>query len=198
MIVGLLTEGFESALLPCSFVALVPGAAAVIAARQESTSAFAGFFVGMVALSFLRFSGRGGDLPPLVVAVVLAVAVVLLAIPLVRRLNIVTGTGGLLVGAAAGVLWEPCVGAEFADLVNTLPDRSLAPGLLLLTGYVVGVIAPVVVLAAALYLIPNSTLILARPVMLMIGCGTLAILSLATAAGFADDVIGKLVELSVA
>lgn len=197
MIVDLLIEGFESALLPCSFVALVPGAAAVIASRQESTAAFAGFFAGFVALSYLRFSNRGGDLPPLVVAVMLATAVVLLAIPLVRRLDIVTGSGGLLVGGAAGVLWEPCVGIEFADLVNTLPDRSAVPGLLLLTGYVIGVIAPVVALAAVLYLIPNSTLILARPVMLVIGCGTLAVLALATAAGFSDDVIGKLVELSV-
>lgn len=198
MIVDLVLEGFESALLPCSFVALVPGAAAVIASRQESTSAFAGFFTGTVALAFLRFSGRGGDLSTPMVALLLAAAVVLLAIPLVRRLNIVTGAGGLLVGAAAGVLWEPCVGNEFADLVNTLPDRNVGAGLLLLTAYVIGVIAPLIALASALYLIPNSTLILARPVMLVVGCGTLAVLAVATAAGFSDDVIGKLVELSVA
>lgn len=170
----------------------------MIASRQESTSAFFGFSIGLVALAFLRFSGRGGDLQVGFVALMLAAAVVLLAIPLVRRLNVVTGTGGLLVGAAAGVLWEPCVGIHFADLLNDLPARSIAPGVALLAVYVIGVLAPLFALAAVLYLIPNPTLILARPVMLVIGCGTLAVLAVATAAGFSDDVIGKLVELSVA
>ncbi len=197
MIIDLLVEGFESALLPCSFVVLVPGAAAVIASRQESTSAFIGFFIGLVALSFLRFSDRGGDLQTGIVAMMLAVAVVLLAIPLVRRLNIVTGAGGLLVGAAAGVLWEPCVSIHFADLLNDLPTMGAARGVALLAVYVVGVLAPLFALTAVLYLIPNATLILARPVMLVVGCGTLAILAVATALGFSDDMISKLVELSV-
>lgn len=197
MIVDLLIEGFESALLPCSFVVLVPGAAAVIASRQESTSAFIGFAIGLLALSFWRFSGRGGDLSTTVTALMLAAAVVLVAIPLVRRLNIVTGLGGLLVGAAAGVLWVPCVALHFADLLNGLPDRTPVVGVVLLAVYVVGVIAPLFALAAVLYLIPNPTLILARPVMLVVGCGTLAIIALATAAGFSDDIIGRLVEMSV-
>lgn len=197
MIVDLLIEGFESALLPCSFVVLVPGAAVVIASRQESTSAFVGFFIGLIALSFMRFSGRGGNLSTTVVALLLAAAVVLVAIPLVRRLNVVTGAGGLLVGAAAGVLWEPCVAVHFAELLNGLPDRTPVVGVALLVVYIVGVIAPLFALAAALYLIPNPTLILARPVMLIAGCGVLAMMALATAAGFSDDIIGRLVELSV-
>lgn len=197
MIVDLLIEGFESALLPCSFVVLVPGAAVVIASRQESTSAFVGFFIGLVALSFMRFSGRGGNLSTTVVALLLAAAVVLVAIPLVRRLNVVTGAGGLLVGAAAGVLWEPCVAVHFAELLNGLPDRTPVVGVALLVVYIVGVIAPLFALAAALYLIPNPTLILARPVMLIVGCGVLAMMAIATAAGFSDDIIGRLVELSV-
>ena len=197
MILDLLIEGFESALLPCSFVVLVPGAAVVIASRQESTSAFVGFFVGLIALSFWRFSGRGDAVSTTLVALMLAAAVVLVAIPLVRRLNIVTGAGGLLVGAAAGVLWEPCVAIHFADLLNGLPDRAPVVGVALLAIYVVGVVAPLLAVASVLYLIPNPTLILARPVMLVVGCGTLAIIALATAAGFSDDIIGRLVELSV-
>lgn len=197
MIVDLLIEGFESALLPCSFVVLVPGAAAVIGSRQESTSAFAGFFVGLVALSFLRFSGRGGDLSTTITALMLAAAVILVSIPLVRRLNIVTGAGGLMAGAAAGVLWEPCVAIHFADLLNDLPARNPVTGAVLLTVYIVGIVAPLLGLAAVLYLIPNPTLILARPVMLVIGAGTLAILALTVAAGFSDEIISELVERSV-
>lgn len=197
MIVDLLLEGFESALLPCSFVVLVPGAASVIAARQESNSAFVGFAVGLMALSFGRFSGRVGDVPVMFSAIALAAAVVLLALPLVRRLNIVSGAGGLLAGGAAGLLWVPCVGLEFADLLNTLPDRNPIVGVVLLAAYVAGMIAPLVALAAVLFLIPNPTLILARPVMLVVGCGTLALLAATTAAGFSDEIIGRLVEMSV-
>ena len=68
MIVNLLLEGFESALLPCSFVLLVPGAAAALASRQESTSAFVGFFIGVSAVAFWRFSGRIGDISNLAIA----------------------------------------------------------------------------------------------------------------------------------
>jgi len=91
----------------------------------------------------------------------------------------------------------PCVAIQFADLLNGLPERTPVVGVALLVVYVVGVIAPLFALAAALYLIPNPTLILARPVMLVVGCGTLAIIALATAAGFSDEIIGRLVELSV-
>lgn len=197
MIVDLLLEGFESALLPCSFVVLVPGAAAVIGSRQESTSTFAGFFVGLAALSFFRFSGRGGDLSPTVTALMLAAAAVLVSIPLVRRLNIVTGAGGLMAGGAAGVLWEPCVSIHFADLLNDLPARNPVVGAALLTVYIAGIVAPLLGLTAVLYLIPNPTLILARPVMLVIGAGTLALLALTVAAGFSDEIISELVERSV-
>jgi len=62
---------------------------------------------------------------------------------------------------------------------------------------VIGVIAPLFAVAAVLYLIPNPTLILARPFMLVVGCGTLAVIALATAAGLSDDIIGRLVEMSV-
>ena len=197
MIVNLLLEGFESALLPCSFVLLVPGAAAALASRQESTSAFIGFFIGVSAVAFWRFSGRIGDISNLAIALALGVAVVLLAIPIVRRLNVVTGAGGLLVGAAAGALWEPCVSLHFGDLLNELPTRNPMIGVVLLVVYVVGVIAPLIALAAVLYLVPDPALILARPVMLVVGCGTLALVALGTAAGFSDEIIGRLVEMSV-
>ena len=194
--IDLLAEGLESALLACSLIVLVPGAAAAVAARQESSSALVGFGGGLVALSWLRFSDRGGDLATGVVALLLAAAVVLLVVPLVRRLNIVTGLGGVLTGAAAGVLWEPCVGSEFGDLLVSLPDRG-ASGLGLFAVYLLGVVSPLLVLGALLHLIPNSTLILVRPLMLVIGGGTLAVLAVATAAGYSDDLVGRLVEWSV-
>jgi len=195
-VIPLLLEGFESAFLPCSLILLIPGAAAAIAARQESNSALSGFVAGSLVFAWLRFSGRGGDLPLGLVALLLAVSVVLLVIPLVRRLNLVSGAGGLLTGIATGVLWEPCVSTEFGALLAELPDRG-ASGFGLTAVYMAGVLAPVLLLGAVLHLIPSPALILARPVMLFAGAGVLAMLAVATAAGLTDNIIGQLVEWSI-
>ena len=192
----LLVEGFESALLPCSLVLLIPGAAVAVAARQESSSALTGFAFGTVALSWLRFSDRGGDLSTGLVALLLAITVTLLAFPLLRRFDLVSGAGGALAGSAAGVLWVPCVGEEFGLLLGQLPTSGVE-GFALFVAYAVGVLAPLAALGAILHLIPNRTLILARPLMLLSGGGVLAALALATAVGLSDELISRLVEWSV-
>ncbi len=194
--IPLLLEGLESALLPCSLILLIPGAAAALAARQESRSALVGFATGSIGFAWLRFSDRGGDLSTGVVALLLAAAVVLLAIPVIRRLNVVTGAGGLLAGVAAGVLWEPCVSTEFGHLLADLPTAG-ASGLGLLVIYMSGVLAPLLVVGAVMHLVPRPALIIARPVMLVLGGGVLAVLAMSTAAGFTDNLIGQLVEWSI-
>lgn len=195
-VVDLLLEGFESAFLPCSVILLLPGLASALAARQESTSALAGFTIGSMTLAYIRFSDRGLDLPDPVIALILAVSVVLLLIPLVRRLNVVSGLGGLAAGIGAGALWTPCVGSEFGSLLVDLPSSG-APGALQLWVYMAGVMAPLVVVGAFMYVIPRGAFLPVRPVMMAVGGGALAILSLATAAGLIDNVIGQLVEWSV-
>ena len=194
--IQLLIEGVESATLPCSLILLLPGAAVALASRQESTSALAGFGAGSATLAWLRFSDRGGNLSTSLVALLLVGAVVLLIVPLVRRLNVVSGVGGLLAGVAAGVLWVPCVGAEFGQLLAELPDRGpTGVGLFLI--YMAGVVTPLLVLGAVLHLIPDTALIFARPLMLLVGAGTLGLLALAAAAGLTDNLIGQLVEWSL-
>lgn len=192
----LLLEGFESALLPCSFILLIPGLAVAIAARQESTPAVLGFIVASLLVGWLRFSNRLDDPPSGFVALALAGAVVLLLVPLIRRLDIVSAGGGVLAGGAAAFLWLPCVGEEFGTLLGELPGRG-GSGLALMSLYLLGVLSPVVLVAAGMHLIPDGLFLPARPFMMAIGGAVLGLLALGTAVGFDDEIVSQLVEWSL-
>ncbi|MFT7600198.1 MAG: cytochrome c biogenesis protein CcdA [Acidimicrobiales bacterium] len=193
--IELLFEGFESALLPCSLILLIPGAATAIAARQESSPAVAGFIVSATGVSWLRFSNRLDDPSPRITALLFAGALVLLLVPLIRRLDIVSAAGGLLAGAGAAILWLPCVGDEFGTLLGELPDRGPS-GVALLAIYSIGVLSPLVFLAAAMHLVPDALFLPVRPFMMMVGGAVLGLLAIATAVGLADDLVSLLVEQS--
>ena len=193
----LIFEGYESALLACSLVLLVPGAATAIAARQESSPALAGYGVGALAISWLRFSNRLDDLPGPLIALGFVVAVILLLVPLLRRLDLVSAAGGLAAGGAGAALWTPCVGEQFGTLLRELPTRG-PDGVLLLGLYLFGVLAPLVLLGAGLHLIPASALLPARPFMMVLGGGVLGLLALTVAAGLDDELVSRLVAWSIA
>lgn len=196
-ITGLLAEGFESALLACSLILLIPGAAVGLTARAAAVPAIASFSFGVLALSWLRFADRGGDFRPLFVAGALMVATILLMVPLISRLDLAAIPAGLLAGGAAAELWLPCVGADFGHLLNELPDRG-GSGLGLLALYLLGVLSPLIVLAAAHHLTPDWILEKLEPIWAVVGGTLLALLAVATAVGLHDDLVGKLFEWSVA
>lgn len=193
--IDLAIEALESALLPCSFVLLLPGAATVLAARQEAAVALVGFIIGSLGLAWLRFSGNGGDFERPIIAMAFAASAALLVVPLIRRLDILALSGGLLAGSASVTLWQPCVGEQFGTLLGQLPERGVI-GAGLLCVYVLGVLAPVVALGAIIHIIPDPLQMPVRPVMMAVGGGVLGLFALLTAAGLDDELVSKLVELS--
>ena len=195
-VLSLLVEGLESAWLPCSLILLVPGAATVLAARENLVPALAGFGLASLALAWLRFSDRGGDWPVGVAAIALIGATVLLLVPLVEREQLLALGGGALAGGAAAELWEPCVGSAFGQLLNQLPGRG-ASGLVLLLVYLAGVLSPLVGLAAIVELFPRWLLDPARSALAVIGGAVLAVMSVATAVGLHDDIVGRLILWSL-
>ena len=197
MILHLLFEGFESAVLPCSLVLLIPGIAAVLSARQEASVAAAGFVGAAIIGSWLRLSDRIGDPPAVFVALAFMGALILLVFPLVRRLTLVSLSGGVLAGLASSALWQPCVGENFGNLLGELPGRGIASGAVLTAAYMVGVLAPVIALAALLEAIPGPLLLPARPFMLFSGGLAMVIISATVAANLHDEVISRLVAWSL-
>ena len=142
----LLIEGFGSAWLPCSLVLLLPGAASVLAAEEEAIPSTAGFMVAATGVAWLRFADIGANWPLGVAALALITAVVAYLVPLAplgagRRMA--ASGAGVLVGGAAALLWEPCVGPQFGRLLNDLPQQGPL-GLAELVVFMVGVLAPVV------------------------------------------------------
>lgn len=195
-IFALLAEGFESALLPCSLILLIPGAAVGLTARAAAIPAIASFSVAAVMLSWIRFADRGGGFSPLTIAAALMVATILLLVPLISRLDLAAVPAGILAGGAAAELWRPCVGAEYGQLLNELPERGLS-GLGLQALYMLGTLSPLIALAAIHHLVPDWILEKLEPIWAVVGGTALALLSVATAVQLHDDLVGKLFEWSV-
>lgn len=187
----LIAEGFQSALLPCSLILLVPGLAVALTSRAAFIPATASFTVAAIALSWARFSDRGGGFHPIVLAVAFALAAIILLVPLKVRLDVLAVAAGLLAGAASAELWRPCVGSEFGQLLNELPNRGYS-GLALITVYLVCVLAPLIGLAAVHHLIPEWLLERAEPIWAIVGGVALAVMAFATAIGLHEDFISRL------
>lgn len=195
-IFSLLAEGFESALLTCSLILLVPGAAVGLTARAAAIPALASFSAGTLGLSWLRFSDRGGGYSNLAIAAALMLATIFLLIPFISRADLAALPAGFLAGAAAGELWRPCVGSHFGSLLNELPGRGFS-GLGLMAVYLVGTLSPLLVLGAVHHLLPDTLLEKLEPVWAVVGGLILTLLAVATAVGLHEDLVSKLFEWSV-
>jgi hypothetical protein len=195
-VLTLFGEGFEAALLTCSLILLIPGAAVALTARKAAIPALASFGVGVLLLSWLRFSARGGGYSNLLIAATLMLATIALLVPFISRADLAALPAGLLAGGAAAELWRPCVGAEFGLLLNELPDRSVS-GLGLMFVYLIGTLSPLFVLGAVHHLLPERLLEKMAPAWAVIGGGLLTLLALATAVGLHEDLVSKLFEWSV-
>ena len=189
----LVAEGFESALLACSLILLVPGAAIGLTARAAAIPAIAAFSIGVLSLSWLRFGERGGNHPRLLVAGILKLGTILQLVPLIGRLDLAAIPAGLLIGAGAAELWRPCSGPAIDGLLAELPDRGLS-GLGLLAVYLAGTLAPLALLAALHRLTPDAILERLEPVWAVVGGTLLALLAVATAVGLQDDLVDRLFD----
>ena len=194
--IDLVLEGFSAAWLPCSLVVLVPGGAAALAAGEERVPSLIGFMVSASLVSWLRFADRGGDWPLGVVALALGLATAFYFVPIVVSEPAMATVAGILAGGAAAELWEPCVGPEFGQLLNDLPEQGLG-GMASLTLYMIGILAPLVGFGAMLRLVPLWIMESIQGALAVIGGAMLVIRGLATAAGLHDEVISKLFQWSL-
>ena len=192
----LLAEGFEAAQLPCTLVLLVIGVAVGMTARETAIPAMVSFWLSVLVFSWTRFGGRGAGWHDLIAAVALIVAVIILFVPPVRRLDLVAVAAGTLSGFAAAELWLPCVGEQFGRLLMELPDRGLS-GVVLMAVFLAGALSPVLALAAIHHLVPDWILERVEPIWSIVGGFVLSGLAVATAVGYHETILGWLFEWSV-
>lgn len=193
----LLVEGFAAAILPCTLILLVPGLAVALTARETALPALTGFSLAVLAFSWLRFSGNGAGWPALISAVALLVAVGILLVPPISRLDLVALLGGALTGFAAAELWLPCVGAEFGALLTSLPDAGTA-GIWSMALYLLGALSPLLALGSIHHLTADWFLEIIEPPLSIVGGLLMAALAVAVAVGYHETLVGRLFEWSVA
>jgi len=192
----LLAEGFEAAQLPCTLILLVTGIAVGLTARETAIPAMVAFWLSVLVFSWTRFSDRGAGWHYGFAAAALILAVVILFLPPIQRLDWVAIFAGFLVGFAAAELWLPCVGEHLGRLLMELPDRG-GSGLVLMAVFLAGALSPILALAAVHHLLPDWILETAEPVWSIIGGVILAGLAIATAIGYHETILGWLFEWSV-
>lgn len=188
-------EGLTSALFPCSLVLAVPGLAIAAGGRTSSAVSTGAFLAGVIASSWLRFADVTDVWPSLLTGAALLLASLGVAGAPRWRPALAVGAAGAAAGAAAGTLWRPCVGTEFGEVLNGMPSAGAGGGFDLAV-YTVGVTAPVIAFAATVTALPASWIERASAQLLWCGSTVLAVLGLATIAGWHDSVISRLSELS--
>lgn len=191
---ALLGEGLESAFFPCTLVVLLPGIAVTLASRYYSTLAASGFLISLAVAAWFRLSGRGGDWPYYVVALLFLVGA-LLFLPLTDRLDITSTIAGVCIGVGSATLWQPCAGEAFGQLSNELPNIG-GLGALKVGVYLIGLLAPLFILAALFYLLPDGFQMKIEEPMAYAGAIFLVIISFTVLLGHDDQIISKLFEWS--
>ena len=137
--IGPLFEGIAQSILPCSWVVLLPALLVGVGTRRVRVLAV--FALALVASSWIAIAGWFA--PPVWFA---GLALLLGAVVWYRVGP--SWIAATAVGVGAGLAWQPCVGEELAQVLNTAQSSPLAalPGLtafmfgILLVGLGVGVI----------------------------------------------------------
>lgn len=190
---SLLAEGLESIRLPCTFALLLPGVGAVLGGRQRAAWVVAGLLMGTGVVAWMRFAGWWfGDLSwwhfILMAAVVAGSAVA------VHRSDhgAVAAGAGLLIGGVSSWLWLPCVGSALAEVING-SIRSPWSHLAGTFAYAVGVLVPLIFVAALPHLSERIEHLRDKDATAIVGLSLSLVVALAIAVGWYDDLA---VELS--
>ena len=148
---SLFAEGIRSSLLPCSYSVLLVGLALVLLRKRERPEVL-GVFAGFTVLSaWIRAAGISNLLAGRLVTSLLVVGGLAAALLVSsRRAGLAAAA---LVGTFAGATWLPCVGEELGTVLTLARDGPGA-AVLPLAVYLIGVMVPLVAVAALLVYLP--------------------------------------------
>lgn len=192
----LLTEGVGSIRLPCTWVLLVPAIGVTLFARRRSGLAMTAFVGATIIIAWLRFSGWWYAVPTGIVQVGLGLAMIVAAVIAWRQNR--AGTDALAAGVAglmASWAWIPCVGNKLGDLLNTVRD---SPGNNFggTAAYLVGILLPFIVLAAAGYAFPAVGERTSNDKVVAVGAIVLIVFGALFATTLFDDIASELASRS--
>jgi cytochrome c biogenesis protein CcdA len=194
--VDLAIEGLESVRLPCSWVILFPALAVTVYARRRTPLAI-GAFVGVAAvLAWVRFAGWWFAVPTGVVQVLLGVLVAI-ATAFAWRADR-SEADAVLAGLAALIAvwaWIPCVGPRLGTLLGDVRSEPAA-NFAGTVAYVVGLLAPFIMIAALGVLVPEAAARTNRRAVVAVGAIGLLVFAGLLATTLLDDVSSELARRS--
>jgi len=191
-------EGVESISLLCSLVVLVPAVLLVLTAPARRVWLIVAFTVGTATMTWAR-AGRLWDLDANGTARWIIGAAIVATYALGhQRLGgkpLLPLTLGLAAGAIAGWLWQPCVGEQFAEVLNTA-ETDRVESLVKMHAYVIGLLLPAALITVLPHAAPR-----ARVAMHHLGLRRSALIvavvyGIAVAAGWYDDLVSELFRIS--
>lgn len=191
-------EGVEAVTMACTLVIGLPTIALVLAARGRAVPVLVGSILATAVVMWARVGGRWTiDSDGLVVVPIAASIVVafVLAWRSVSLPGLAAVGAGALGGAIAGWLWRPCVGEQFATVLNDTEAGSLT-SLVPMTLYVTGALLPAVLVAALPHAWPAVRGRLDHRRVASVGVALGGLYAATVLSGRYDDLVGELFRIS--
>jgi cytochrome c biogenesis protein CcdA len=192
----LFAEGIESLRLPCSYVILAPAIGIALFARRRSGITIGAFVLAAVLISWLRFAGWWFETPSGLTQILAGAAILVTCTVAFRTDHAVSDAVlGAVTGATAVWSWIPCVGPELGDLLNRVGESPWANAAGT-ASFMMGLLAPFVILAAAEAAFPRLHELLDQRVFRVLGATLIFMLGLLVMLTLFDDVASELAQRS--
>lgn len=201
-------EGVESITLACTIIILLPVLALAMAARRGRPQIVGAYLVGASMLMWGRAARiweveSTGTIAVAIGAAIAASFVLVATTPdqTTRRIAALRLPAmGLVGGAIAGWLWEPCVGEQFAEILNNADANqgfgTRLQSFALMLVYVAGTLLPAILFAAVAYAAPRTEAGLHHRVVRATGLGLGLIYAVTVSAGWYSDLVAELFRIS--
>ena len=191
-------EGVSAITMACTLVIGLPTLFLALAARTRAAIVVAGSVVATALMMWARAAGHWDVANDgwMVVPIALAIAAAFAFAWRSERLPWFGALGvGVVGGAIAGWLWQPCVGEQLAKILNDADAApfSTAP---LMVVYTAGALLPVILLAALPHAWPAITERLTHRTVGLVGTGVGMLYALTVISGQYNDLVGELFRIS--
>ena len=191
-------EGVGAIGIACTLAMLVPAVALVLVARKARLTVALFYALGATLLTWAQAAGHwqveltGAAVP---VAAVLVAGAFVFAYRAKRPASLSATGAGVVAGALAGWLWQPCVGPKLGDILNTV-DTEGARTLGMMLVYMLGALLPALLLAVLPHALPSTKRFLDRLPVAAVGGAIGAAYAITLATGRYDDLIGELYRIA--
>ena len=191
-------EGVDAITMACTLVIGLPTLFLALAARTRAALIVAGSVVATALMMWARAANHwtlandGWMVVPIAFVIAGSFGLAWRADQLPRFGSVGVG---VLAGAVAGWLWQPCVGEQLAKILNEADAEPFTTAPLMVV-YTAGALLPVILLAAVPHAWPAIAHHLSHRRVGLVGTGVGMVYALTVISGQYNDLVGELFRIS--